>query len=111
VLAHTNHYVCGRMLGYEGDPVYALGSATRYERALELADAAEPGTIDLAWLRAALADHASRPAICRHGPGVDGTAAGASETVFWCIVDVTEGIVRYGLGNPCQPGEECYRFD
>jgi hypothetical protein len=32
-------------------------------------------------------------------------------TAFWCVVDVTAGDIRYGLGNPCQPGEERFHFD
>jgi hypothetical protein len=31
-------------------------------------------------------------------------------TAFWCVVDVTAGDIRYGLGNPCQPGEELFSF-
>ena len=41
-LVHTNHYVCDRMLPFEGDPVYAARSAVRYERARELIAAQAP---------------------------------------------------------------------
>ena len=34
--AHTNHYACARMTGYEGDPAYAQRSAVRLARAREL---------------------------------------------------------------------------
>lgn len=105
-MAHTNHYVCERMLRYEGDPEYAQGSAVRHHRASELLGSAAPGSIDAEWLRAALSDHATDPAICRHG-GPDGR----SRTVFWCLADVTAGQVRYGLGTPCRPGEERFSFD
>jgi len=106
-LAHTNHYVCPSMLGYEGDPVYALASAIRYGRARELLDGAVPGVVDRAWLRAALADHSTRPPICRHGiPDESMSDAGwRGKTAFWCIVDVTAGEVEYGLGNPCAAGD------
>ena len=106
-LAHTNHYVCASMLGYEGDPAYALASAVRYERARELLGDAAAGAVDRAWLRAALADHATRPPICRHGvPSEAVSDAGwRGKTVFWCIVDVTAGEVEYGLGNPCATGD------
>ncbi|MEX1172188.1 MAG: C45 family peptidase [Chloroflexota bacterium] len=101
--AHTNHYACQRMRPFEGDPVYAKRSAVRLERALALLEAAAPGSIDAVWLRAALADHATDPSICRH-PEQDSQVA----TAFWCIADVTAGEIRYGLGNPCEPGEERY---
>jgi hypothetical protein len=106
-LAHTNHYVCAAMLGYEGDPAYAVASAIRYGRARELLDDAVPGTVDRAWLRAALADHSTRPPICRHGaPDEPMSDAGwRGKTAFWCIVDVTAGEVEYGLGNPCAAGD------
>ena len=105
-LAHTNHYVCPAMLGYEGDPAYARASAVRYGRARALLDAAAPGTMGRDRLRAMLADHATRPPICRHGaPNEAITDAGwRGRTVFWCIVDVTAGEVEYGLGNPCAAG-------
>jgi hypothetical protein len=103
--AHTNHYACARMRRYEGDPAYAVRSGVRLARARELLDGAAPGTIDAAWLRAALSDHATDPAICRH-PEADPETV----TAFWCIADVTAGEIRYGLGNPCEPGEERYAF-
>lgn len=103
--AHTNHYACSRMRPFEGDPAYAERSAVRLERARELLDAAQPRSIDAGWLRAALADHATEPSICRHPEQDSGVA-----TAFWCIADVTAGEIRYGLGNPCEPGEESYRF-
>jgi hypothetical protein len=126
-LAHTNHYVGGRMLGYEGDPAYARASAVRLGRACELLASAGPRAITPEWLRSALSDHATDPSLCRHaraegpvgGTGASGAAtlaggavsSGAStKTVFWCIADVTSGEVRYGLGNPCAPGEERYAF-
>ena len=100
-LAHTNHYVCARMLRYEGDPVYAASSAVRHRRALELLGSAEPGSITPAWLRSALADHVTQPALCRHV-----TEGSATKTVFWCIADVTAGEIRYGPGNPCDSIEQ-----
>ncbi len=103
--AHTNHYACARMASYEGNPAYATRSAVRLTRARELLAAAPDGAIDAAWLRAALADHETTPSICRH-PEQDSRVA----TAFWCVVDVTAGDVRYGLGNPCTGGEERYTF-
>lgn len=103
--AHTNHYACARMAGYEGDPAYAERSAVRLARARELLDGAAPGTIDGGWMRAALSDHASSPSLCRHAEADSRVA-----TAFWCVVDVTAGDIRYGLGNPCQTGEERYAF-
>ena len=105
-LAHTNHYACDRMRPYEGNPDYARKSAVRLSRALELLVDAEPGTIDAAWLRAALADHTTDPPICRHREGDPKV-----ETAFWSVADVTAGEIRYGLGNPCDSEEQVYRFD
>ena len=104
-LAHTNHYACTRMRGYEGDPDYARQSAVRLDRARSLLDGAARGTIDAAWMRRALSDHETSPALCRHAEADSRVA-----TAFWCVVDVTAGDIRYGLGNPCQPGEERFRF-
>ena len=103
--AHTNHYACARMTAFEGDPAYAERSAVRLARARELLAGAPDGTVDAAWLRAALADHATTPSICRH-PEQDSRVA----TAFWCVVDVTAGDVRYGLGNPCAGDEARYAF-
>jgi hypothetical protein len=105
-LAHTNHYVCDRMLPYEGDPGYALLSGVRYARATELLAEARPGTVDGAWMRAALSDHATDPSICRHDPAGDG-----SKTVFWCVADVTLGEITFGRGNPCRSVAQTYRFE
>ncbi|MEI8333006.1 MAG: C45 family peptidase [Chloroflexota bacterium] len=111
-LVHTNHYICDAMVAHEADPGYARLSAVRYGRARDLLDVALPGSIDAAWLRSALADHATSPSICRHpvdadagaDPGVDRAAGWSGKTVFWCIADVTVGVVEYGLGNPCATG-------
>ena len=44
-LAHTNHYVCDRMLPFEGDPDYAKRSAVRFERARTLLAEQPPASI------------------------------------------------------------------
>ena len=103
--AHTNHYACARMRSFEGDPAYAVKSGVRLDRARELLAGAPDGAIDAAWMRAALADHATTPSICRHAEADREVA-----TAFWCIADVTAGEIRYGLGNPCEPGEERFSF-
>jgi hypothetical protein len=103
--AHTNHYACARMAGFEGDPAYAERSAVRLARARELLASAPDGSVDAAWLRAALGDHQTTPSICRH-PEADSRVA----TAFWCVVDVTAGDIRYGLGNPCDSVEERFAF-
>lgn len=100
VLAHTNHYTHPRLLPLERNPSVA-GSCSRLERAGELLAARRPLTADD--LLAALSDHDGEPEpICRHGDG--------TKTVFWCVADVTEGFVRYGLGNPCESEPQLYRF-
>ena len=95
-LAHTNHYACARMTATRAirrtPGAQRCGSAGHGE----LLDAAPDGSIDAAWLRGALADHETTPSICRHAEQDSRVA-----TAFWCVVDVTAGDIRYGLGNPC----------
>ena len=110
-LAHTNHYTCERMLRYEGDAVYARLSAVRLARALELLNGPDsagpaPGSLTGDTLLAALCDHASTPSICRHADTVE-----TSVTCFWCLADVTAGVVSYGRGNPCHGQRAEYRFE
>jgi len=107
VFAHTNHYACERMLPFEGDHVYAKGSAVRLRRARELLEAGA-GSITTDSLRQMLSDHATAPdSLCRHPePGMED----ASKTVFWCVADVTEMRILYGRGNPCDSTEQEYRF-
>ncbi|HXF74268.1 MAG TPA: C45 family peptidase [Actinomycetota bacterium] len=106
-LVHTNHYVCERMLRYEGDPGYAVRSARRYRRAAELLAAQPEGTVTEEVLRRILSDHEGAPdCLCRH-PDRFG---GEGKTVFWCVADVTEGRVTYGRGNPCDSREQVYAF-
>ncbi|MEX0983545.1 MAG: C45 family peptidase [Actinomycetota bacterium] len=105
-LVHTNHYVCERMLPYEGDPAYAKRSAMRYERGRALLAAQPPGSVTMDALHAMLADHEGAPdSICRHPEG-DST----TETAFWCVADVTDGAIRYGRGNPCDSVTQEYAF-
>ena len=109
-LAHTNHYACERMLQYEGDPDYALRSAVRLGRALELlngpgSEGPAPASIGPEQLASFLADHATSPSICRHADGAEGSA-----TAFWCLADVTAGEIAYGRGPRCRGEEVRYRF-
>jgi isopenicillin-N N-acyltransferase like protein len=106
-LVHTNHYVCDRMVPFEGDPVYAKRSAVRLERARVLLAAAPPGSVTLDGMRAMLADHETKPdSLCRHPEF--GTPR--EKTVFWCVADVTEGRVTFGRGNPCDSQAQTYAF-
>jgi isopenicillin-N N-acyltransferase-like protein len=109
-LAHTNHYACERMRRYEGDPAYAATSAVRLARARQLLDGPSgtgpaPGSITGQTLFDALCDHATRPSICRHDDGAE-----TSVTCFWCLADVTAGVIRYGRGTPCRGNRAEYRF-
>ena len=104
-LVHTNHYVCDRMIDFEGDPGYAKRSAVRYSRGRALLKAQPPGSITTDVMREMLADHAGRPdSICRHAEGEPGDG----KTVFWSIADVTDGRILFGRGNPCEdtPAQE-----
>lgn len=108
-LVHTNHYVNERMLRFEGDPEYAQHSAIRYHRAEELLAAEAPGTITVEKLRAMLSDHETAPSsLCRH-PEIYGGPKD-SATAFWCIADVTEMLVWFGRGNPCDSVTQEYAF-
>jgi len=94
VFAHTNHYLHPAMLDAESSPRVA-GSTARYCRAQRLlAERTEPWTVES--LREALSDHENAPdSLCRHGD------AEGTKTVFWCVADVTAGVICYGLGAPC----------
>jgi len=106
-LAHTNHYVCDRMLPYEGDPEYAGHSNVRYERARELLANEPASAMTTARMRELLADHETKPdSLCRHPEfGTPDT-----KTVFWCVADVTEGRITFGRGNPCDSQAQEYAF-
>jgi isopenicillin-N N-acyltransferase-like protein len=100
-LVHTNHYLEPEMLRFEGAGDYAKHSAVRWARARELS--ADPASLTVERLRAILADHESAPdSLCRH--------SGESQTVFWCVADVTAGVITYGGGNPCGSETQEYRF-
>jgi isopenicillin-N N-acyltransferase-like protein len=106
-LVHTNHYVCERMMPYEGDTAYAEHSNIRYGRGRELLAAAAPGSLTADRMRELLADHETRPdSLCRHPEfGTPDT-----KTVFWCVADVTEGRITFGRGNPCDSTPQEYTF-
>jgi hypothetical protein len=106
-LVHTNHYICDRMLGFEGDVEYAKRSHIRYERGRELLAAEAPGSITPSRMRDLLSDHETKPdSLCRHPEfGYEG-----EKTVFWCVADVTEGRIEFGRGNPCDSEAQAYRF-
>ena len=107
-LAHTNNYVCDRMRPYEGDEEYAPLSNTRFERARQLLAASPPRSLTMDAMRGFLADHETKPqSLCKHPEF--GTPT--SKTVFWCVADVTDGRITYGLGNPCDSTAQTYVFD
>jgi isopenicillin-N N-acyltransferase like protein len=105
-LVHTNHYVCDAMVRYEGDPEYAVLSARRYARAAALLDAAPEGSVTVETLHRYLQDHEGAPdSLCRHeAPGR------TSVTAFWCVADLTDGVIRYGRSNPCDSEPQEFRF-
>lgn len=106
-LVHTNHYVCDRMLPFEGDPGYAEHSAVRYERARELIAAQAPGSVTPGVMRGILSDHETAPdSVCRHPE----LGAANVKTAFWCVADVTEGRITFGRGNPCDSEAQEYAF-
>lgn len=108
-LVHTNHYVCPRMVRFEGDPGYVAHSGLRYARAAELLTVSEQGSITAETLRGFLADHRGEPdSLCRHperAPGSNGSA-----TTFWWVADLTEMRLLFGRGNPCDSVAQEHRF-
>jgi isopenicillin-N N-acyltransferase-like protein len=107
-LVHTNHYVCDRMVRYEGDPEYAVRSARRYARASELLASSEPGTVTAATMRDYLSDHRGEPdSLCRHPERTPGSPYA---TTFWWIADLTEMRLEFGRGNPCDSIAQEHRF-
>jgi isopenicillin-N N-acyltransferase-like protein len=105
-LVHTNHYVCDSMRAFEGDPEYADRSAVRYRRAAELLAGAPAGSVTMDMLHGFLQDHENAPdSLCRHEAPERTTV-----TAFWSVADVTDGLVRFGRGNPCDSEAQEYRF-
>lgn len=104
VLVHANHYEHPAMTRFEGR-ARVDDSGMRSCRAAELlAERDRPVTVE--WLREALSDHENAPqSLCRHGD------VGNVKTVFWCVADVTAGVITYGRGNPCLSEAETYRFE
>lgn len=101
-IVHTNHYASEHMLAYEGDKEYATHSAKRYDRARALLDEMQGRgeAIDESALLSILSDHENAPdSICRHAGQSD---PDETQTVFWCVADVTAGRITFGRGNPCQ---------
>lgn len=108
MLVHTNHYVCESMLGYEDDRAYAELSALRLHRGTELLKEASdgPGSITREGLIAMLSDHENAPdSLCRHP-----TPERSTKTVFWCVTDVTAGLITFGRGNPCESAPQFFEF-
>jgi isopenicillin-N N-acyltransferase like protein len=109
-LVHTNHYVCDRMLRYEGDHEYVPHSSRRYARAAELLASTEPGTVTVQTMRDFQSDHEGAPdSLCRH-PELHGEGGSSSATCFWWVSDMTEMRLEFGRGNPCDSIAQTYRF-
>lgn len=108
-LVHTNHYVCPRMLRYEGDLEYVPHSGARYARAAGLVASSAPGSITAETLRGFLGDHEGEPdSLCRHPERTAGP--NRSATTFWWVADLTEMRVLFGRGNPCDSVAQEHRF-
>ena len=106
-LVHTNHYrlrldarLRGRP-GVRGDLRGADAASGRAPRATL------PASITMETLRGFLSDHENAPdSLCRHPhPGPHD-----SITCFWCVADVTDGVIRYGRGNPCDSTQQEFLF-
>jgi isopenicillin-N N-acyltransferase-like protein len=98
---HTNHYCSAKMAHYEREPDENEGSCLRYERACELM-VTRPDPITPAILKRFLSDHTNEPySICAHRE--------TTQTVFWCLIDLSHGAIEYGRGQPCL-GWESQKF-
>jgi hypothetical protein len=101
-LAHTNDYLHPDMERFEGSP-HAEGSRTRCRSAERLLAETAGEKLTVERLRALLSDHEGSPdSLCRHD--------GYAKTVFWCVADVTDGVITYGRGNPCESEAQTYAF-
>jgi isopenicillin-N N-acyltransferase like protein len=103
-LAHTNHYVHPEMLEFEAS-ASSEGSTARLQRAKELMTESLEEAVTRSRLREILSDHEGTEPLCRHG-----SEPGNSQTVFWCIADVTARTIMYGRGNPCESEAQLYVF-
>ena len=101
-LTHTNNYLHPDMERFELSP-YRTGSAQRCARAERLLAETAGEKLTVERLRRLLSDHEGAPdSLCRHD--------GYAKTVFWCVADVTDGVITYGAGNPCESEAQTYAF-
>jgi isopenicillin-N N-acyltransferase-like protein len=99
---HTNHYCSEKMAAYEREPGANEGSCLRYNRARQLMETRSgPVTPDM--LKTFLSDHANAPySICAHRE--------QTQTVFWCIINLSHKTIEYGPGQPCHSTSQHFSF-
>lgn len=92
-VAHTNHYLDEKMLGFEADKQNVPMSASRCARAFDYARKYK-GEIDFDICHRFVRDHVYAPwSVCKH--------AGQSVTVFSTVIDLTAQHMWLARGNPC----------
>lgn len=92
-IAHTNHYLHEKMLGFEADGQNVPMSASRCSRAFDYARKYR-GEIDFDICHRFVRDHIYAPwSVCKH--------AGQSVTVFSSVIDLTTQRMWLAHGNPC----------
>ena len=107
-LVHTNHYVCERMLPFEGDPEYAKRSAVRYRAGPHAARGGRRRPPS----RRHPPQHARRSrgapdSICRHPEFGSPTVEDGVLVHGGCH---RAGRIRFGRGNPCDSVAQDYGF-
>lgn len=101
-IAHTNHYLDEKMLGFEADKQNVAMSASRCSRAFDYARKYR-GEIDFDICHRFVRDHVYAPwSVCKH--------AGQSVTVFSTIIDLTMQQMWLAHGNPCMNEMRLYSF-
>jgi len=110
-LVHTNHYILPHMTKYEAKNGKRLEeSRARFRRAMQLA--ISESQIDRFAIRRFLSDHETdtinethTTPICRHGDDPIG-----AYTIFWNVMDLTEGTIDFGAHPPCRSQTQHFRL-
>lgn len=99
-IAHTNHYLDGKMQAVEKEPDELIGTRLRYFRAVRLLRQSRAHTVKS--LKTIQRDHLNYPeSICNHEVEGDGPLD-REKTINALIMDLTARAMHVAWGNPCQ---------
>jgi isopenicillin-N N-acyltransferase like protein len=108
-LAHTNHYLDGRMQAIENEPDELIGTRVRYFRALRLLKSTPLHTVKS--LQSIQRDHINYPnSICNH-TAADLQPLDREKTINALVIDLTSRAMHLAWGNPCQNHYHTYYLD